>query len=78
MACLTICDLLGGSFTGGSVVKNAPCVCKDTQETWAWSLELEDPLKKVMAVFLAGGILWTEEPGGLQSMGSQSPTRLSD
>ena len=27
---------------------------------------------------LAWGIQWTEEPGGLQSMGSQSPTRLSD
>ena len=28
--------------------------------------------------FLAWGIPWTEEPGGLQSMGSQSQTRLSE
>ena len=41
----------------------------------------EDPLKKEMATHsstLAWGIPGTEEPGGLQSMGSQSWTRLSD
>ena len=46
-----------------------------------WSLRQEDPLEKEMAThssILAWRILWTGEPGGLQTMGSQSPTRLSD
>ena len=50
-------------------------------ETWVLSLGLEDPLEKEMATqssILAWEILWTEEPGGLQSMGSQSWTRLSN
>ena len=44
------------------------------QETWAPSLSQEDPLEKEMAAhfsILAWEIAWTEEPGGLQSMGSQ-------
>ena len=44
------------------------------QETWVQSLGQEDALKKEMATHfsvLAWEILWTEEPGGLQSMGSQ-------
>ena len=43
-------------------------------ETWVRSLGQEDPLEKEMAThssILAWGILWTEEPGGLQSMGLQ-------
>ena len=50
-------------------------------ETWVQSLGWEDPLEKGMAThssILAWRIPWTEEPGGLQSMGSQSRTRLSD
>ena len=42
------------------------------QETWAPSLGWEDPLEEVMAThssILAWEILWTEEPGRLQSMG---------
>ena len=45
-----------------------------TQETRVWSLDWEDPLEKEMAThysILAWEIPWTEEPGGLQSMGSQ-------
>ena len=45
------------------------------------SLAWEDPLEKAMAPHsraLAWKIPWTEEPGGLQSTGSQSRTRLSD
>ena len=45
------------------------------------SLGWEDPLEKEMAThssILAWRIPWTEEPGGLQSTGSQSRTRLSD
>ena len=44
------------------------------QETWVRSLGREDPLEKETAThssFLAWSIPWTEEPGGLQSMGSQ-------
>ena len=44
------------------------------QETWVQSLHQEDPLEKEMAThssMLAWEIPWTEEPGGLQSMGSQ-------
>ena len=44
------------------------------QETQVWSLGWEDPLEKEMATHssvLAWRIPWTEEPGGLQSMGSQ-------
>jgi len=51
-------------------VKNLPAM----QETWVQSLGREDPLEKGMAThasILAWRISWTEEPGGLQSMGSQ-------
>jgi len=43
-------------------------------ETWVQSLGREDPLEKKMATYsspLAWKISWTEEPGRLQSMGSQ-------
>ena len=51
-------------------VKNLPAV----QETHVQSLGREDPLEKETAThssILAWKISWTEEPGGLQSMGSQ-------
>ena len=44
------------------------------QETWVQSLGQEDPVEKGMVThfsILAWIIPWTEEPGGLQSMGSQ-------
>ena len=44
------------------------------RETWVRPLSQEDPLEKGMAThssILAWRIPWTEEPGGLQSMGSQ-------
>ena len=47
------------------------------RETWVRSLGWEDPLEKAMAPHsstLAWRIPWTEEPGGLQSTGSQSDT----
>ena len=50
-------------------------------ETQVQSLGGEDPLEKEMATHsrsLAWKIPWTEEPGRLQSVGSQSRTRLSD
>ena len=52
------------------MVKNPPAM----QETHVQSLGGEDPLEQEMATHssvLAGIIPWTEEPGGLQSMGSQ-------
>ena len=60
------------------MVKNTPA----RQETWVQPLVQEEPLEKEMAThssILAWKILWTEEPGGLQSMGSQnSRLQLSD
>ena len=44
------------------------------QETQVQSLSRENPLEKEMAThssILAWGITWSEEPGGLQSMGSK-------
>ena len=60
------------SFPGGSDVKNLPAM----QETRVQSLGQED-LEKGMAThssLLAWRIPWTEEAGGLESMGSQSQT----
>ena len=67
---LNKCYLLSGDFPGGSAVKNLPVV----QETWVRCLGQEDPLEKGMTAhssFLAWRILWTEEPGELQSVGLQ-------
>ena len=52
------------------MVKDLPAM----QETWVRSLGQEDPLEKKMAThprILVWEIPWTEEPGGLQYMGSQ-------
>ena len=52
------------------IVKNLPVM----QETWALSLDWEDLLEKGMGThssILAWRIPWKEEPGRLQSMGSQ-------
>ena len=62
-------------FTNGlpfvvQLVNNPPAI----RETWVQSLGWEDPLEKETAThssILAWKIPWTEEPGGLQSMGSQ-------
>ena len=57
-------------FPSSSAVKNLPT----KQETRIQSLGQEDPLEKEMAThssILVWKILWTEEPGGLQFMGSQ-------
>ena len=57
-------------FLCGSVVKNLPA----GQETQVPSLVREDPLEEEMAAHssvLAWEILWTEEPGWLQSTGWQ-------
>ena len=52
------------------MVKNLPAMWKTQVRSLGW----EDPLEKEMAIhsnILAWRIPWTEEPGGLQSMGSQ-------
>ena len=57
-------------FAGDTVVKKLPA----KQEMWVLSLGQEDPLEKEIGThssILAWEIPWTEEPGGLQSMGSQ-------
>ena len=57
-------------FPSGSVVKNPPAV----QETLVRSLGQNDVLEKGIATYssiLAWGILWTGEPGRLQSIGSR-------
>ena len=59
-----------GASLVAQMVKNQPTM----QETQVQSLGQEDSLEKEMAAhsgILAWRILWTEEPGGLQSMGSQ-------
>ena len=60
-------------FPHGLGVKNPPAM----KETRVCSLGQEDPLEEEMATHssvLAWKIAWTEEPRGLQSMGSQSWT----
>ena len=57
-------------FLGGSAVKNPPAM----QETWfdPWVRKIPwSRCQQPTLVFLWGKIPWTEEPGGLQSMGSQ-------
>ena len=60
-------------FPGDSVVRNSPANAGDARNL-GWIPELEDLLEKEMATYfhiLAWKIPWTEEPGGLQSMGLQ-------
>ena len=57
-------------FLVAQMVENLPAMHK----TWVQSLGLENPLEKGMAThssILAWRIPWTEQPGGLQSMGLQ-------
>ena len=62
------------------MVKNLFASAGDVRDTtWVQSLGLEDHLEKGMEThssILAWRIPWTEEPGGLQSMGLQSQTQL--
>ena len=66
-------ELVSSSVKGqaslvAETVKNLPAMLK----TWVPSLDREDPLEKKMAThssILAWRIPWTEEPGGLQSVG---------
>ena len=64
--------MAGWGFPGGSDGKKK--ILPAMPETWVLSLGREDPLEKGMAthsIILAWRIPWTEEPGSLQSIGSQ-------
>ena len=66
--CINIPDCTASLLA--QMVKNPPAMW----ETWVQSLGGEDLLEGQMdthSIILAWRILWTEEPGGLQSMGSQ-------
>ena len=69
------------SISGSLVAQTVKCL-PTMQETQVQSLGQEDPLEKEMAThssILSWKIPWTEEPGRLQSMGSQRiGTRLSN
>ena len=62
-----------GASSGSLVAQRKKCLSA-VWENWVRSLGWEDPLEKEIAAHsstLAWIIPWTEEPGGLQSMGSQ-------
>ena len=61
-------------YVWASLVAQTIKILPTMQETWVQSLSHEDLLEKGMAAhscILAWEIPWTEEPIGLQSMGSQ-------
>ena len=62
-----------GAFQVALVIKNLAANARDVRDLGSVPRS-EDPLEKEMAThssFLAWKIPWTEEPGGLQSVGSQ-------
>ena len=64
--------------SGASLVEQMVKNLASMWETWVRSLGWEDPLEKEMAThssILTWRIPWTEEPGGLQSMGLQQLRR---
>ena len=69
-------NLISGSsaFSGASLVAQSVKHLPAVWDTWVQFLGREDPLEKEMAThssILAWKIPWIENPGGLQSMGSQ-------
>ena len=70
---LIFCASVSLAFQVTQWVKNPPAM-QETQEMWVQSWGWEDPLENGMAShssLLAWRTPWTEEPGGLQSIGSQ-------
>ena len=68
-------------FPGGANGKEPACQCRGHRNTGSISASGRSPGEKGMAThssILAWRIPWTEEPGGLQSIGLQSETQLSD
>ena len=73
---ISCCHGKDGASLVAQMVKNMPTM----QETQVQPLGREDLLEKGMAThssIIAWRIPWTEESGGLQSLGSQSQTRLT-
>ena len=75
LACTHTAYLSSSSLYYGAsqVLSGKEFACQEGEPVW--SLDLEDPLEKEMAThssILAWEILWTDEPGGLQSMGLQT------
>ena len=69
-----VTPLLMRGFPGGTGGKEPACQCRRTNETRVPSLGQENPLEKGMAApssIPARRIPWTEEPGGLWSIGWQ-------
>ena len=67
-------DPLKKGMAGGAVVERTCLPVQETQELWVLSWARKIPLEKEMATYssiLAWRIPWREEPGGLQSVGSQ-------
>ena len=75
--CLTFLPFMNNMnlpWVRASLVAQRERIHLPMQETWLWSLGREDPLKEGMAThssILAWRIPWTEEPGGLKSIGSE-------
>ena len=70
---IPVCGYISSSDRASLVAQRGMCL-PAMWETWVRSLGREDPLEKEMAThssILAWRIPWTEEPGELQSMGSQ-------
>ena len=66
-------------FPGGTSDKESACQCRRRErlgfDPWVGKIPLEEEMVTHSSV-LAWRILWTEEPGGLQSIGLQSWTQL--
>ena len=74
MGIFVVCDFHLYSIIRASLVAQRLKHLPAMRETWVQSLGREDPLEKEIATnssILAWRILWTKEPGGLQSTGSQ-------
>ena len=65
--CIHVCMCIGG---GGPVVKNLPAMQETHVQSLGWKDSLEEEMEAHSGI-LAWTIPWIEEPGGLQSMGSQ-------
>ena len=66
----SICTSIFG-FPGGSVGKESACIVGDPGSIpWVWEVPLEKG-RATHSSILAWRIPWTEQPGGLQSTGSQ-------
>ena len=68
-------------FPGGSVVKSSPVNAGNTSDLGVQSMGQEDSLEEEMAIhssILAWNSPWTEEPGGLQAMGSRKESDTTE